>query len=150
MRAHSVARLSRAILFLLLASLIGNSATPLLRAENRQASSKQSLSKRDEAFLEDLSRRSFRYFWEQADPRTGLVLDRARTDGSIHNEAHRNIASIAAAGFGLTALCIGAERGWVKRKDARDRVRSSLRFFAKRAPVFTAPRKMEHGKNSDE
>ena len=137
MRVHSVAQLSRAILFLLLASLIGNSAAPLLRAQP-QARSKQSLSKGDEAFLEDLSRRSFRYFWEQSDPRTGLVLDRARTDGSVHDEAHRNIASIAAAGFGLTALCIGAERGWVKPKDARERVRSALRFFAKRAP-------QEHG-----
>src|ERR1700730_309701 len=85
MRMRSVTPLSRAILFVLLASLIGNSAAPLLRAEPK-ARSKQSLSKRDEAFLEDLSRRSFRYFWEQSDPQTGLVLDRARTDGSVHDE----------------------------------------------------------------
>src|SRR5213593_3474385 len=44
------------------------------------------LSAQDEAFLEDLSRRSFRYFWEQANPHTGLVRDRARTDGSPHDE----------------------------------------------------------------
>ena len=31
-----------------------------------------------EAFLDDLQQRSFRYFWEQADPQTGLVPDRAR------------------------------------------------------------------------
>src|SRR5207247_1852940 len=36
----------------------------------------------DKAFLKELSRRSFRYFWEQADPHTGLVLDRARPDGA--------------------------------------------------------------------
>ena len=39
------------------------------------------LSPEDKAFLKELSHRSFRYFWEQADPHTGLVLDRARTDG---------------------------------------------------------------------
>ncbi|MDQ2975277.1 MAG: hypothetical protein M3R69_07690 [Acidobacteriota bacterium] len=138
MRVQRVAQVSRPVLFLLLASVIVVSATLLLPAVKLQAGPRQSLSQRDEAFLEDLSRRSFRYFWEQADPRTGLVLDRARTDGSIHDEDHRNIASIAAAGFGLTALCIGAERGWVKRKDALERVRSSLRFFSKRAP-------QEHG-----
>ena len=88
----------------------------------------------DEKFLEDLERRSFQYFWEQSDPRTGLVLDRARTDGSPHDERHRNTASIAATGFGLTALCIASERGWVKRDEARERVRSSLSFFAERAP----------------
>src|SRR5262245_24907705 len=40
------------------------------------------LTTEDEAFLEDLQRRSFRYFDEQADPTTGQVRDRARTDGS--------------------------------------------------------------------
>jgi hypothetical protein len=87
----------------------------------------------EEAFLEDLSRRSFRYFWEQADPKTGLVRDRARTDGSPHDEGHRNVASIAATGFGLTALCIAAERKWVDPGEARERARTALRFFAERA-----------------
>src|SRR5687767_438020 len=71
---------------------------------------------KDEAFLEDLSRRTFLYFWEQADPQTGLVLDRARTTGERHDRAHpsHNIASSGATGFGLTALSIAAERGWIK------------------------------------
>ncbi len=89
---------------------------------------------RDEEFLEDLERRSFQYFWEQSDAQTGLVLDRARTDGLPHDERHRNVASIAATGFGLTAICIAAERGWIKPHEARARVRSSLSFFAERAP----------------
>jgi hypothetical protein len=97
-----------------------------------------SLSARDEALLEDLQRRSFRYFLEQSNRGTGLVLDRARTDATPHDENHRNIASIAATGFGLTALCIAAERGWLSRSEARERVRASLRFFAERAP-------QEHG-----
>lgn len=90
-------------------------------------------SQSDEVFLEDLSRRTFRYFVEQADPDTGLVLDRARADGSPHDETHRNIASIAATGFGLTALCIAAERGWMNRSDVQKRLRSALTFFAERA-----------------
>jgi len=94
---------------------------------------KRALSSTDQAFLDDLSRRLFRYFVEQSDPKTGLTLDRARVDGSIHDENHRNIASIAATGFGLTALCIAAERGWMGRDEARERVRASLEFFAERA-----------------
>src|SRR5829696_4163628 len=66
----------------------------------------QKLAARNEAFLEDLSRRSFRFFWEQSDPETGLTLDRARTDGSPHDEQHRDVASTAATGFGLTGLCV--------------------------------------------
>src|SRR5262249_2185546 len=87
----------------------------------------------DEAFIEDLSRRAFRYFWEQADPGTGLVLDRSKTDGSPSDEAHRRIASIASTGFGLTALCAAAERRWVAPAGARQRVLATLRFFAERA-----------------
>src|SRR5215211_5445078 len=63
-----------------------------------------------QAFLDDLQQRSFRYFWEQADPLTGLVPDRARMDGSPLPPSHQNVASIAATGFGLTALCIAADK----------------------------------------
>ncbi|MDQ2921876.1 MAG: hypothetical protein M3R52_09750, partial [Acidobacteriota bacterium] len=81
----------------------------------------------------DLERRSFQYFWDEADPQTGLVPDRARMDGSALDESHRNVASIAATGFGLTALCIAADRGWIDRAQARERTRNTLRFFANRA-----------------
>jgi hypothetical protein len=86
----------------------------------------------DDAFLEDLSKRSFMFFWEQADPDTGIVRDRARTDGSPVNGNSRDVGSIASVGFGLTGLCIGAERGWVTRTVAIDRTRITLHFFAER------------------
>ena len=94
------------------------------------------LSASDDAFLEDLSRRSFRFFLEQADPKTGLVADRARANGTSYDKSHPsiNIASSAATGFGLTALCIGAERGWIDRRTARDRTLTTLRFYAERSP----------------
>jgi hypothetical protein len=87
----------------------------------------------DRAFLEDLEHRAFLYFWEQADHGTGLVLDRASTDGGRAKGPSRDIASIAATGFGLTAICIGAEHGWITREQATERVRSTLQFFANRA-----------------
>lgn len=101
-----------------------------------QVRTNRPLSTEDDAFLEDLSRRSFRFFWEQADPKTGLVSDRARANGTPYNKDHRsrNIASSAATGFALTALCIAAERGWVDRQAARERVLTTLRFYAETSP----------------
>jgi hypothetical protein len=101
----------------------------------RAAVSGATLSASDEVFLEDLERRSFAFFWEQADPRTGLILDRAGTDGRSPEKgrSHYNVASIASTGFGLTGLCIAAERGWISRAEARERVRATLGFFAERA-----------------
>src|SRR5580692_5843323 len=87
----------------------------------------------DRAFVEDLEHRSFEYFWEQADRGTGLVLDRSRVDGGRAKGPSRDIASTAATGFGLTAICIGAEHGWITRKEAADRVRATLQFFANKA-----------------
>jgi hypothetical protein len=86
----------------------------------------------DDAFLDDLSQRSFRYFWEQSDPYTGLTRD--RTAKGRHLDESRNIGSIAATGFGLAALCIGADRNWVESGLVRTRVRNTLEFFASQAP----------------
>jgi hypothetical protein len=74
----------------------------------------------DDAMLDELEHRTFEFFWRTADPTTGLVPDRYPTP---------SFSSIAAVGFGLTAYAIGAERGYVTRAAARDRVRTTLAFF---------------------
>ncbi len=88
------------------------------------------ISKVDDAFLEDLSRRSFQYLWEHSDPQTGLTLDRAKTDGTTKPVPEGyTVASSAATGFALTGLCIAADRNWVKRKDAMERARTHCDFM---------------------
>jgi hypothetical protein len=72
------------------------------------------------AFLDTLEERTFRYFWDLADPHTGLAPDRSPT---------RSFASIAATGFALTAYPIGIERGYITREEGRARVLSTLRFL---------------------
>jgi hypothetical protein len=71
--------------------------------------------------LTDLEERTFRFFWETANPKNGLVPDRYPTP---------SFASIAAVGFGLTAYPIGVERGYISRADAQKRVLATLHFFA--------------------
>lgn len=90
------------------------------------------LSREDDALLEDLSRRSFRFFWEQADSTTGIIRDRSHTDGSPPDKPATEVGSIASVGFGLTGLCIAAERGWIPRSQAVERAGRTLRFFAER------------------
>jgi hypothetical protein len=81
----------------------------------------------DDQLLDDIERLACCFFWEQASPETGLVKDRCNvaklsSDNSI-------AASIAATGFGLTALCIGDLRGYIPRSQARARVLTTLRFL---------------------
>ena len=71
-----------------------------------------------EAFLDTLQHRTFRWFWERTDPETGLTPDRWPTE---------SFSSIAAIGYGLTAYGIGTERGYVSRDDAAERTLNTLR-----------------------
>src|SRR5581483_1075905 len=84
----------------------------------------------DDAFLEELEKATFQFFWDQADPVTGLVKDRCNVraaDNSI-------VGSIASTGFGLTALCIGEKRGYVSMTEARRRVLKTQRFLWQSMP----------------
>ena len=93
------------------------------------------LTKEDEAFLEDLERRAFLFFWEHSGKKNGLTLDRARTNGDApkKGEDHYNVGSIASTGFALTGYCIAADRNWIKPEEAKQRTRTTLEFFANRA-----------------
>src|SRR5579859_773554 len=77
---------------------------------------------KDDPFLDDLEARTFRFFWNTANPGNGLVPDRFPGPP---------VASIAAVGFGLTAYPIGVERGQISLAAARQRVLATLRFFAR-------------------
>lgn len=72
------------------------------------------------ALLDDLERRTFQFFWDTTDPRTGLAPDRWPTP---------SFASVAAVGFALSAYPIAVARGFITRAQARERVLTTLRFF---------------------
>jgi len=120
-----------ATLLVALVAWTGCAAREAAQPASPQASATNRLSATDEQFLEDLSRRTFAFFWEQADATTGIIRDRARTDGGPSN-AH--IGSIASVGFGLSGLCIAAERGWQPRPAAVARAQATLRWFAEQMP----------------
>lgn len=90
----------------------------------------QPLSPEDDLFLEELERASFQFFWDQASPQTGLVKDRC----NVRKDEKNDVASIAATGFGLTALCIGEKRRWISSYMARERVLTTLRFLWDKLP----------------
>ena len=89
------------------------------------------LSVEDDQFLNEVENASFLFFWEQGSPRTGMVKDRC----DVRAERQGDAASIAATGFGLTALCIGAQRGFIPTGEALERVFITLRFLARKLPT---------------
>jgi hypothetical protein len=98
-----------------------------------RADAKWTPSHEDEAFLDDLERQGILFFWEQASPTTGQVLDRARNDlGGARDP--RRMASIAATGFGLTALSIADRRGVLPHAQVVERVRTTLAWHLNHLP----------------
>ncbi len=73
--------------------------------------------------LQDIEHRTFEFFWQTANPKNGLVPDHWPMGDTP-------FSSIAATGFALTAYPIGVKRGWITREQARQRVLTTLRFFA--------------------
>ena len=74
----------------------------------------------EEAILDSLQRTAFDFFWNEANPANGLIKDR-NTSWSP--------SSIASTGFGLTAICIGVDHGWITREEGRERVLTTLQTF---------------------
>ncbi len=80
----------------------------------------RSITANSRGMYRDIERRTFEYFWQTTNPRNGLAPDRWPTPAP---------SSIAATGFALTAEVIGAERGYVSRRAAAERVRTTLAFL---------------------
>jgi len=81
----------------------------------------------DDQLLEEIEKAGFLFFWEQADTTTGQIKDRALAAGGNDN---RPVSSIASTGFGLTALCIGDQRGYQPHQAIVSRAQATLGFLA--------------------
>ena len=114
-----VRKLPISLYFLLLVFGTGWSA-PVRAKGPDQVSAYATLSSTQQAMVDDLERRTFEWFWQTADPKTGLVPDSA---------PGHSFSSIAAVGFGLTAYGVGVERGYITREQAAQRTLATLRFF---------------------
>lgn len=82
----------------------------------------------DDALLEIVQRQTFRYFWEGAHPVSGLAFDR-RT--SRKRSKDTDAITIGGSGFGVMALLVAAQRGWVSRAAALERLGRMLELLAR-------------------
>jgi hypothetical protein len=79
----------------------------------------------DDQLLDEIQRSAFDFFWNEAGPATGLVKDRAVAGGG----GSETMSSIAATGFGLTAMCIADARNYRSNAEIVNRVRTILNFL---------------------
>jgi hypothetical protein len=110
------ARRAAALLVAILAAAGCRTAPPTPAPSNAPSSS----GAHETVFIDTLQARTFRFFWDTTNRRTGLAADRYPT---------RSFASVSATGFAITAYAIGAERGYVSREAAARRTLTTLCFL---------------------
>lgn len=76
----------------------------------------------DEALLEAVQRQTFAFFWDGAHPHSGLAADRRTTQAAAVDD----LVATGGSGFGIMALIVAVERGWVARSDAAQRISQML------------------------
>jgi hypothetical protein len=79
----------------------------------------------DDALLERVQRQCFAYFWEGADQRSGLAADRR----GITDLPPGIPVTIGGSGFGIMALLVAVERGWITRAEAIAQLQRMLAFL---------------------
>ncbi|MFZ1938026.1 MAG: glucoamylase family protein [Terracidiphilus sp.] len=89
------------------------------------------ISQLEDQFLDALEQANFLFFWEQANPLTGLIKDRC----NVRTKDESLAASIASTGFGLTAISIADQRGYISHAAARLRVVQTLSFLWHKLPT---------------
>lgn len=104
--------------------------TTARKARDHSALSPQALAALpDDALIEQVQRQTFRFFWEGAHPVSGLAPDR-RTTRDVPVD---DLVAIGGSGFGVMAIIVAVERGWVTRAQALQRLGRMLDLLLRAA-----------------
>ena len=102
------------------------------KPEGQEKSAEQELS--EEALLDTVQKQTLKYFWDFAEPNSGLARERYHPDGDYpKNDAH--VVTTGGTGFGLMAIVSGIERGFIPRDSAVARL-NKIADFLEKAPRF--------------
>ena len=82
----------------------------------------------DKALLDKVQKQTFDYFWEGAEPLSGLARERIHLD-NIYPTHDKDIVTIGGSGFGVMALLVGVERGFIRRDQAIERFERIVEFL---------------------
>ena len=84
----------------------------------------------DEAILDTIQFQTFNYFWEGAEPNSGLARERLHMD-DLYPTSPKNTVTTGGSGFGLMAILVGIERGFITRQQALEHYERAVDFLEK-------------------
>jgi hypothetical protein len=84
----------------------------------------------ESALLDTIQYQTFNYFWDGAEPNSGLARERLHMDDA-YPTSPKNTVTTGGSGFGLMAILVGVERGWISREEAFNRYTKIVNFLEK-------------------
>lgn len=82
----------------------------------------------DDSLMTLVQYRTFQYFWDGAEPNSGLARERFHVDGDYpQNDKH--VVTSGGGGFGVMAILVGVERGFITREQGLERLEKIVTFL---------------------
>lgn len=80
------------------------------------------------SLLDKVQQQTFQYFWEGAEPNSGLARERIHIDGD-YPQNDQNVITIGGSGFGLMAILVGIHNEYISREEGAERIGRALAFL---------------------
>ncbi|GAA3515051.1 glucoamylase family protein [Aquimarina addita] len=84
----------------------------------------------DEELLDLVQKQTFQYFWEGGEANSGMARERIHLDNEYPSNDLNNVTT-GGTGFGLMAILVGVERGFITRSQAFERFKKIVAFLEK-------------------
>lgn len=82
----------------------------------------------DDSLLTMVQEQTFQYFWDGAEPSSGMARERIHLDGDYPSN-DQNVITSGGSGFGIMAILVGIERGFITREEGLERYQKILNFL---------------------
>ncbi|WP_257670718.1 glucoamylase family protein [Parapedobacter tibetensis] len=84
----------------------------------------------DDSLLTLVQRQTFQYFWDGAEPTSGMARERIHIDGE-YPQNDQDVVTLGGSGFGVMGILVGIERGFISRQEGVDRLTHIADYLAK-------------------
>jgi hypothetical protein len=84
----------------------------------------------DDELFKLVQERTFQYFYEGAEPNSKLACERIHLDG-VYPDNDRHVVTSGGTGFGMMAILVGIERGFITRQQGFEHLSQMVNFLEK-------------------
>lgn len=84
----------------------------------------------DDSLLTQVQYYTFRYFWDGAEPVSGMARERFHVDGE-YPDNDLNVVTTGGTGFGIMAIVVGIDRFFITRDEGFQRIRKIVDYLGK-------------------